>query len=74
MTVEDLEIEYGSAKPADGDYTLIYNGWLNGDKTSFENGSITFITAITISTDYEQYDDADGYEIALSDGELKNYE
>ncbi len=74
VTVEDLEIEYGSAKPADGDYTLIYNGWLNGDKTSFENGSITFITAITISTDYAQYDDADGYEIALSDGELKNYE
>ncbi|MDE5667804.1 MAG: hypothetical protein K2I29_06140 [Clostridia bacterium] len=74
VTVEDLEIEYGSAKPADGDYTLVYNGWLNGDKASFENGSITFITAITISTDYEQYDDADGYEIALSDGELKNYE
>ncbi len=74
VTVEDLEIEYGDEKPADDDYTLIFNGWLNGDKAAFEDGDITFIKDIVISTDYAKGDDADAYDITLSEGELKNYE
>lgn len=74
VTVEDIEIEYGDDKPADGDYTLLYNGWLNGDKAAFEAGSITFTTPITVSTDYVQGNDAGKYAITLADGELKNYE
>lgn len=74
VTVEDLEIEYGDDKPADGDYTLLYNGWLNGDKAAFEAGTITFTTPITVSTDYVQGNAAGKYAIILADGELKNYE
>lgn len=74
VTAEDKSIEYGSAKPADGDYNLIYNGWLNGDSTRFENGEIAFITAITITTDYAQGGDVGDYGIVLSDGALANYE
>jgi len=78
VTVEDKTITYGDAKPADGDYVLIYNGWLNGDAAAFEGGSISFVTPVTISTDYDPADEtnknAGKYAIALSDGELKNYE
>lgn len=73
VTAEDKEISYNDAKPANGDYVLIYNGWLNGDKAEFESGNISFVTAITITTDYEKGSDAGEYDITLSDGELKNY-
>lgn len=77
VTVADKEIEYGSAKPADSEYELKYNGWLNGDGADFESGLIEFVADIVISTDYDPADadnkNAASYAIELSEGELENY-